>query len=338
MSGAMVVANGHGAMVQHTRMDFTVEQEKLIRDMYGNGAGETEFRVFMEICKARRLNPLLRQIYFVSRNEWQGEGQPMKKSWTVQVGIDGFRAIAERTGQYDGQDEPEFIYADSEAKIPLCAKVKVWRKGIPRPFVGVAYYSEYVQRGKGNAPNKMWSTMPHNQLSKCAEALAFRKAFPEDLSGLYTPDEMAQADNAPMYDGDTGEIYEEPAPAPPRATRRASVAKSQDAAAAAAPSTGTVNADAALADDLITGILDAANVEHVRDSMQRSMPLPAELREKVLVEGVKRLVEMVDAGDVDKVAAEARVLVNGGHISSAAANSKIAPAIRIRKASAPAAA
>lgn len=180
--GSELVPAGH--------LTFTPEQMQMIRDTFAGGASPSEFQVFMEVCKARGLNPILRQIHLVKR--WNSDLN--RYVFTPQTGIDGLRAIAERTGEYDGQDEPEFEY-DSEGKLKL-AKVRVYRKGIPRPFVGIAHFSEYVQTKKDGSPTAMWASKPHIMLAKCAEALAFRKAFPEDTSGLYTDDEMPPASEA----------------------------------------------------------------------------------------------------------------------------------------------
>lgn len=164
-------------------------QQAMIRDTYANGASEKEFQVLMEIAKLRKLNPLLKQIHFVKR--WNK--QLGREVWSAQVSIDGLRAIAERTGKYDGQDEPEYEH-DKEGLL-TCAKVKVYRKDWTRPAVGVAYWNEYVQTGKDDKPTKFWADMPHVMLAKVAEALAMRKAFPEDMGGLYTDEEMQQADS-----------------------------------------------------------------------------------------------------------------------------------------------
>lgn len=173
---------------ESTQLAFTAEQERMIRDSFANGATKEEFQVLLEIAKLRKLNPLLKQIHFVKR--W--DKKKNRDVWSAQVGIDGFRAIAERTGKYDGQDEPEF--GPLVKGFPEYARVKVYRKDWSRPAVGVAYWSEYVQ-SYDNKPTRFWADMPRNQLAKCAEALALRKAFPEDLSGLYTDAEMQQADN-----------------------------------------------------------------------------------------------------------------------------------------------
>lgn len=168
-------------------LEFTQEQRRMILTSFLNGASEQEAAVLMELARVRRLNPITRQIHFVKR--W--DSQKRAEVWSAQVGIDGFRAIAERTGLYDGQDEPEFEY-DAKGELRL-TRVRVYRKDWGRPAVGVAHFDEYAQRRGDGSLTKMWAEKPHIMLAKCAEALAFRKAFPEDTSGLYAPEEM-QAD------------------------------------------------------------------------------------------------------------------------------------------------
>jgi len=173
-------------------LEFTEDQRQLIRDTFANGCSDAEFAVLMEVARARRLNPLFRQIHFVQR--WDSEKHRMV--WAAQVSIDGLRAIAQRTGLYQGQDEPEFV-ENPDGTLKLC-KVRAWRRDWPRPAVGVAYWAEYVQTTRDKQtgktrPTAMWARMPHVMLAKVAEAIALRKAFPEDMAGLYTGDEMAQA-------------------------------------------------------------------------------------------------------------------------------------------------
>ena len=175
-------------------LTFSAEQRQILRDTFANGATEQEFAVLMEVATQRGLNPFKREIFFVER--WDSGKSRMV--WQPQVSIDGLRLIAQRTGLYDGQDEPEFV-ENPDGSIKLC-KVRVHRKDWARPAVGVAYWDEYVQTTRDKAtgktrPNSMWSKMPHTMLAKCSEALALRKAFPAATAGLYTPEEMGQADN-----------------------------------------------------------------------------------------------------------------------------------------------
>jgi len=199
-------------------MDFNEEQRQLIRDTFANGCSDAEFAVLMEVARARRLNPLFRQIHCVQR--WDSEKHRMV--WATQVSIDGLRAIAQRTGLYQGQDEPEFVES-ADGTLKLC-KVRAWRRDWPRPAVGVAYWAEYVQTTRDKQtgktrPTAMWARMPHVMLAKVAEASALRKAFPEAMAGLYTTDEMAQTTPAPAPPPKPAQVIVAE-PVPPAAVKR----------------------------------------------------------------------------------------------------------------------
>jgi phage recombination protein Bet len=165
-------------MTNLQKIEFSNDQVELIKKQIAPNANTTELKLFLYQAQRSGLDPLTRQIYCIHR------GGKM----TIQTSIDGFRVIAERSGDYGGQDEP--IFTEENGKIISC-KVAVYRfKGDQRyqAAVGVAYMSEY------NAGGPMWAKMPHTMISKCAEALALRKAYPQDLSGLYTTEEMDQSE------------------------------------------------------------------------------------------------------------------------------------------------
>lgn len=192
---------------------FTASERDIILRTCCGGASEREAQQLIAIAEARGLNPIKGECYFVKR--WDSESQSQK--WAVQASIDSFRIKADETGLYDGQDEPEYEYK-AGSEVPSLARVKVYRKGIGRPFVGVARYSEYVQTKKDGTPTKFWKNMPHTMLAKCAEGLGMRKAFPARFAGIYTREEMEQAETPreePPHDPQTGEVREsQPPPAP----------------------------------------------------------------------------------------------------------------------------
>jgi phage recombination protein Bet len=163
---------------------WTPEQTQLISSTIAPGCTPDELKLFAYACQRTGLDPFSKQIYAIKR------GGKM----TIQAGIDGLRAIAERTGQLDGSETywcgADGVWSDVwlADKPPAAAKTIIHRKGSNHAFTGVARFADY------NAGQGLWSKMPAAMIAKCSEALALRKAFPANLSGVYTTDEMEQAE------------------------------------------------------------------------------------------------------------------------------------------------
>jgi len=192
------------------RGTFDNEQIDLIRRTICKGATQDELQLFLHQCKRTGLDPLSRQIHAVKR--WDATQQ--REVMAIQTGIDGFRLIAERTGTYAGNDDPVFDRED--ATHPNKATVTVWKlvAGQRVPFTRSARWSEFVQTKKDGTPTRFWQKMPFLMLGKVAEALALRAAFPQELSGLYTADEMGQShhedDAEPVHRATSAPIVERP--------------------------------------------------------------------------------------------------------------------------------
>ncbi len=162
---------------------WTPEQQQLISSSIAPGCTPDELKLFAYACQRTGLDPFSRQVYAIKRSG----------KMSIQVGIDGLRAVAERTGQLDGSSTEwcgdDGIWADVwlGSKPPAAAKTTIWRKGSTHPFVGTALFRDY------NANQGLWSKMAAAMIAKCSEAQALRKAFPA-CAGLYTVDEMEQAE------------------------------------------------------------------------------------------------------------------------------------------------
>jgi phage recombination protein Bet len=189
---------------------FGREQIDLIKRTIAKGATDDELHLFVAQCKRTGLDPFCRQIYAIKRREWDADSQGFIEKMTVQCAIDGFRVIAQRSGEYMGQVGPEWCGEDGKwldvwisKAPPTAARVGVVRRGFDTPIYGVALFGEYAQTKKSKTDQSkrelsgMWAKMPTVMIAKCAEAVALRRAFPNDLSGLYSEDEMSHADSQP---------------------------------------------------------------------------------------------------------------------------------------------
>ena len=186
------MANNTSVAVQD--FEFSKSEIETIKENVAQGATNNELKLFLYQCSRTGLDPLSRQIHFIKRG-----GRA-----TIQAGIDGLRAIAERTGKYAGNDD--YIYNDTKTmfemagELPTTATATVHKivDGVRVEFAATALWDAYCPQGNESF---MWKKMPYLMLGKCAEALALRKAFPNDLSGIYSTDEMHQADATPIKNG-----------------------------------------------------------------------------------------------------------------------------------------
>lgn len=212
--------------------EWTASQKAALQQIGLENVTASDLQVFLHVAQRSGLDPFARQIYMIARKQnVKGRDGRWSEVWkqTIQTGIDGFRLIADRTSKYAGQVGPEWCGEDGVWKDvwlartpPAAARVGVLRKDFTAPLYAVAVFSEYALYVNGE-PTKMWASKPAIMIAKCAEALALRKAFPQDLSGLYTSDEMAQGDiiDAPVNLGprtispDAGRAVVDAVPDPP---------------------------------------------------------------------------------------------------------------------------
>jgi phage recombination protein Bet len=249
---ATTVAGSTDLTLTADQRGFTSTQIAALAQLGLEDVPDGDLSVFFHQAKRTGLDPFAKQIYMIGRsggeveveevNPNTGNTRRVKRKvtkYTIQIGIDGYRLLTRRAadanGDTLGMEGPLWCDSDGvwrdvwpEEKIPVAAKFILFRNGEPFPFV--AHYSEYVQtrydRDAGaHVPNVMWTKMPRNQLAKCAEVGACRRAYPADFAGLVFTE-------AAVIDED-GNIIKEPEGERRAPARARGVSKLRDRAKAA---------------------------------------------------------------------------------------------------------
>ena len=194
------VAKVTGALaIQPNQTSWDDAQLAALRQLGVSDASEGDLAVYLNYCQQTGMSPFAKQIYMIGRREKRGNDWIVKQ--TIQMGIDGFRIIAQRSREYQGQTKPEWCGPDGvwkevwldKVNNPVAARVGVRRKGFVEPLYATALWESYAVY-YNDVLSPMWKKHGPGQLLKCAEALAIRKAFPMDLSGIYEPTEMEAID------------------------------------------------------------------------------------------------------------------------------------------------
>lgn len=199
MTGTSVAVQSRGSLaLRGNQVDWTEEQRAALAQIGVGEAPAGDQLVFLHVAQRMGLDPFAKEIYMIGR--WDSELG--RKRWTIQVGIDGFRSKSEEHPEFGGVGDEEWCGPDGvwrdvwvSDEPPTAARFTVYRRGDDKPVRGTAHYREYVQTKKDGKPTLMWANRPAGQLSKCAEALARRRAFPRVLGGVHTTEEMEHLDN-----------------------------------------------------------------------------------------------------------------------------------------------
>jgi phage recombination protein Bet len=202
MTTEIAVASNGTLALAGDQFEWTPVQQASFAHIGIEDAPDADKQVFHHVCQITGLDPFRRQIYMIGRNEKQADGKYRKK-WTIQTGIDGFRVIAEDHPQYAGTLDPEWCGDDgvwretwTDRRHPTMARVKVLRHDRAHPITLPVRFSEFAATyGNSGDLQGQWKTKPAHMIAKVAEAAALRKAFPRQLAGVYTDDEMAHVDN-----------------------------------------------------------------------------------------------------------------------------------------------
>ena len=153
----------------------TPENRDLIKNTLTKDFTDNEFSIYWAMCISRKLNPITKQIY----------GFKSGGKVVMCVGIDGFRSLADRTGKHMGTSLPIYDFEADGSTVKSCTViVKKLVSGHIVDFPAIIFRKEFV------SSNPNWQTKLMHMMGVRAESHAHRKAFPEQLGGVYMPDEI----------------------------------------------------------------------------------------------------------------------------------------------------
>lgn len=182
------------ATLEYTMQDGQVLTADTVRNYLVSGNGnvtDQEVKMFVELCKAQKLNPFTREAYLIKFGSSPAN---------IVVGKDVFVKRAYRNPEYEGMragivvanKDGEIIEREGALKLPkeelIGGWCEVYVKNKKHPIKSLVSLEEYSKS------QSTWKTMPMVMIRKVAMVSALREAFPEDLQGLY---DSAEIQNAP---------------------------------------------------------------------------------------------------------------------------------------------
>nr|DAS62493.1 MAG TPA: RecT protein [Caudoviricetes sp.] len=177
---------------------------------------ESEIMYFMKLCKARGLNPYIRDAYLIKYGNQPAE---------IIVAKDAVEKRAIQNPKYDGKEVGIYVENKETGELikregSILRKNKeelvgawctVYRKDWKYPITKEVNFDEYIQKKKDGTPNTNWENRPVTMITKVAIVQALREAFIEELSGMYEAEEMgvneSELDNTPIQ-VDENETYD----------------------------------------------------------------------------------------------------------------------------------
>ena len=155
-------------------------------------SNDAQLMLYFHKCQTMGVHPLDGMIH---PSIYKGkDGEPDKVVFVTSIDV-----LRSRSADLDdGMDEAEFgeeisqEFTNNENQkdvvmVPEFCKVKVYKKGVDRPYIGTARWREFYP---GEKRGHQYRQKPYLMLQKCAEAQARRLAFPKELDKLYTAEEM----------------------------------------------------------------------------------------------------------------------------------------------------